>query len=118
MRLPAGSVAIPITTPVFRNGRGSPSIDPPAALIADTVAPMSVTFRITCAIGSFVASESRCMMTIGWLLLALAASTLAPKFTKISGPPGTSIRLTSCRLVELGHGHGVGGGDSHGVQGH
>ena len=86
IRLPAGSTAKPMTIPVFLNGRGSPSIVPPAALTAAAVAVMSVTFRITCAIGSFVASESRCMMTIGRLLLALAASTVAPKFTKISGP--------------------------------
>jgi hypothetical protein len=56
---------------------------------------MSVTLKITCAIGSFVASESRCMMTTGRPLLALAASAVAPKFTKISGPPGTSMRFTS-----------------------
>ena len=87
---------MPMMMPVFLKPRGSPSIVPPAALIAATVAFMSVTFRITCAIGSFTASLSRCMITIGSPRLALAVSAVAPKFTKISGPPGTSMRLTSC----------------------
>jgi phosphotriesterase-related protein len=95
-RLPAGSTAIPITIPVFRNGRGSPSSEPPAALSAATVAVMSVVFTITWAIGSLAASESRCMMTIGGLRFAFAVSTVAPKFRNSSGPAGVSIRLTSC----------------------
>ena len=36
------------------------------------------------------------MITIGSLLFAFATSTVAPKFTKTSGPPGDSIRLVSC----------------------
>src|SRR6516164_3085958 len=35
-------------------------------------------------------------ITIGSALFAFAASTDAPKFTKISGPPCPSSRLTSC----------------------
>jgi hypothetical protein len=41
-----------MTIPVFPNGRGSPAIEPPAALMAETVAVMSLTLRMTWAIGS------------------------------------------------------------------
>jgi len=38
---------MPMTMPVFLNGRGSPAIEPPAALMAAIVAAISFTSRIT-----------------------------------------------------------------------
>ena len=94
--LPAGIDGDPDDDATIRNGRGSPAIEPPAALIAATVAAMSVTLRIDVSDRILHGVGVAVHDTIGMLRLALAASTVAPKFTKISGPPGTSMRLTSC----------------------
>ena len=52
------------------------------------------------------------MITMGQALVGLCGLLAdAPKFTKISGPPGESIRLTSCipnaALIELRQGNRI-----------
>ena len=44
-------MAMPMTMPMLRNGRGSTAIEPPAALMAAAVAAMSLTLKTTCRDG-------------------------------------------------------------------
>ena len=113
---------MPMTMPVFPNGRGSPAIEPPAALMAATVAVMSFTLRITCAIGSFRSSESRCDDHDRLAFVGLCGVDRRTEVHEDLGPSGhvDPIDLLHAErgLVELRQRGGVFRADSHRVQRH
>ena len=69
---------MPMTMPVFRNGRGSPSSDPPAALIAATVAlTSSVTVYVAATVIALLDDAPSVPMFVTALLTIFAIDLVA-----------------------------------------